>query len=121
MTPHQMLCHCSDSFRFALGERPVSAATNFLNRTLVKWIALYAPVPWPKGVSTRPEVDPNVGGTPPAEFERDRSELLHLVRRFVSERPLERPLHPIFAGMTEFEWMRWGYLHMDHHLRQFGL
>ena len=22
---------------------------------------------------------------------------------------------------TEWEWMRWGYLHADHHLRQFGL
>jgi hypothetical protein len=31
-----------------------------------------------------------------------------------------RPAHPIFGRMTEAEWMRWGYLHTDHHLRQFG-
>jgi hypothetical protein len=28
--------------------------------------------------------------------------------------------HPMFKKMSEGQWMRWGYLHMDHHLRQFG-
>jgi hypothetical protein len=28
--------------------------------------------------------------------------------------------HPMFGGMTAKDWMRWGYLHADHHLRQFG-
>ena len=28
--------------------------------------------------------------------------------------------HPFFGDMSEAEWMRWGYLHCDHHLRQFG-
>jgi hypothetical protein len=28
--------------------------------------------------------------------------------------------HPIFGPMSKADWLRWGYLHMDHHLRQFG-
>jgi len=28
--------------------------------------------------------------------------------------------HPIFGAMKPWDWMRWGYLHADHHLRQFG-
>ncbi len=28
--------------------------------------------------------------------------------------------HPVFGELSEWEWMRWGYLHADHHLRQFG-
>jgi hypothetical protein len=28
--------------------------------------------------------------------------------------------HPIFGRITRAEWLRWGYLHADHHLRQFG-
>jgi hypothetical protein len=31
------------------------------------------------------------------------------------------PAHPIFGKMSETDWMRWAYLHVDHHLRQFGL
>jgi hypothetical protein len=30
-------------------------------------------------------------------------------------------VHPIFGPMSAAAWMRWGYLHADHHLRQFGL
>ena len=30
------------------------------------------------------------------------------------------PAHPIFGPMTLRAWMRWGYLHVDHHLRQFS-
>jgi hypothetical protein len=29
--------------------------------------------------------------------------------------------HPIFGPMSDAAWLRWGYLHMDHHLRQFGV
>ena len=33
---------------------------------------------------------------------------------------LTRP-HPVFGPMTRGAWLRWGYLHTDHHLRQFGV
>ena len=29
--------------------------------------------------------------------------------------------HPIFGPLTTSQWMRWGYLHVYHHLRQFGV
>jgi hypothetical protein len=28
--------------------------------------------------------------------------------------------HPVFGAMSDSAWRRWGYLHTDHHLRQFG-
>ena len=28
--------------------------------------------------------------------------------------------HPIFGRLSRTAWLRWGYLHIDHHLRQFG-
>ena len=41
------------------------------------------------------------------------------VERFATQRG-GWPAHPIFGRMSEAEWLRWGYLHTDHHLRQFG-
>jgi hypothetical protein len=121
MTPHQMICHLSDSFKSKLGEKENSPANNLLTRTVVKWIALYAPMPWPHDVKTRPEMDQEIGGTPPGDFERDRLQLLALIERFVTpEKNIEFHPHPLFGDMSEAEWMRWGYLHCDHHLRQFG-
>lgn len=119
MSVHQMICHLCDAYRLPLGEKSASPATGFLQRTAMKWIALRLPLKWPKGVATRPEVEQGVGGTPPAEFERDRAELLSLVRRFCGTAALSAP-HPFFGSMTRHEWLRWGYLHADHHLRQFG-
>jgi hypothetical protein len=117
-----MLCHLSDSFEAALGERYASSATGLLQRTLIKRIALYTPVRWPKGVPTRPEVEQGRGGTPPVDFELDRLRLVKSIERFTATPgPPESVSHPAFGPMTRREWMRWGYLHTDHHLRQFGV
>ncbi|MFZ0980791.1 MAG: DUF1569 domain-containing protein [Candidatus Acidiferrales bacterium] len=120
MSAHQMVCHLCDSYKIALGEKSVSMATGFLQRTLIKFLALRAPMKWPHGTQTRPEVEQGVGGTAPVEFERDRGELLSLIDRFCSSVIDPKTHHPIFGPMTRQEWMRWGYLHADHHLRQFG-
>lgn len=120
MSVHQMVCHLSDAYRLPLGEKSASPATGLLQRTLMKWIALQLPMKWPKGVKTRPEVEQGVGGTAPVEFEQDRAELLTLVRRFCEVSASLSIPHPFFGHMTRQEWLRWGYLHADHHLRQFG-
>ncbi|HEX8072653.1 MAG TPA: DUF1569 domain-containing protein [Pyrinomonadaceae bacterium] len=122
MTPHQAVCHLSDAFRATMGERAVSPAGGAAGRTLLKFIALKTPLPWPKGFKTRPEVDQEQGGTRPVEFARDVAELERLIARFTrSPKDFEPPPHPVFGVLTEREWLRWGYLHMDHHLRQFGV
>jgi Protein of unknown function (DUF1569) len=122
MSAHQMLCHLSDSFLAVMGEKKVSPATGILQRSVVKWVALYAPMPWPKGLPTRPEMDQFAGGTAPSDFETDKEALLALIERFTnSNRDFQWSQHPIFGKMPDPDWFRWGYLHIDHHLRQFGV
>jgi hypothetical protein len=105
-----------------MGEKYVSSAAGPLQRTVVKWVALYAPIPWPKGVPTRPEMDQLIGGTAPVEFEHDKRALVTVIERFSNpKRDFEWSAHPIFGQMPDPEWLRWGYVHTDHHLRQFGM
>lgn len=122
MTAHQMVCHLCDASRMAAGEKPVSEATGVFQQTLLKWLALYAPLPWPPGILTRPEVDQEGGGTPPGDFTADVEALVALVAR-MTDGPdaLDGRPHPIFGRLSRAAWLRWGYLHMDHHLRQFGV
>ena len=121
MSAHQMICHLSDSFRIATGEKRASDASGRMQRTLVKWIALYAPVRWPPGIPTRPEVDQQCGGTRPVDFAADVAELEALLEVITTrEREFDWPVHPIFGTMSQAAWLRWAYLHADHHLRQFG-
>jgi DinB superfamily len=120
MSVEQMICHLRDSYQVALGEKTASPATGFLQRTLVKWIALSAPMRWPKGVRTRPEIEQGAGGTAPGQFEEDRAALVSILDRFRNETLSNVIPHPYFGPMTPAEWLRWGYLHAGHHLRQFG-
>ena len=119
MSAHQMVCHLSDSFRASLGEKYVSPSSTFLKRTLMKWAALWVPLPWPHGFKSRPEMDQQQGGTPPAEFASDLEKLRILLERFCASEGEFAP-HPTFGQLSRTERMRHAYLHMDHHLRQFG-
>jgi len=121
MSAHQMIIHLADSFSVAAGERPFRASPTLLGRTLVKWIALYAPLRWPPGVRTSPEVDAERQGTRPTDFAADLARLEALLEAFTaSTRSLDERSHPVFGPMSDAAWLRWGYLHVDHHLRQFG-
>jgi Protein of unknown function (DUF1569) len=126
MTPSQMVCHLADSFRVTMGLKPwaterISVTPIPMPDWFVKWVAFDVPLKWPKGTPTRPEVDPERRGTPPTEFTADRQDLLQLLERFTRQpRDFQWQPHPFFGPLTDAEWMRWGYLHMDHHLRQFG-
>jgi len=115
-----MICHMCDSYRAALGEKFASPATGFFQRTVMKWVALRAPMPWPHGVKTRPEIEQGIGGTQPVDFERDRAVLIVVFDRFCEPSASLATTHPFFGPMTSADWLRWGYLHADHHLRQFG-
>ena len=120
MTVHGMVCHLADAFRLPLGEKHASPLRPPLPRGLYKWAALRLPTKWPKGVPTRPEMEQGAGGTVPTDFDADRKDLFLLIERFTTTLATEIPPHPIFGRMTREEWLRWGYLHVDHHLRQFG-
>jgi hypothetical protein len=120
MTAHQMVCHLGDSFRGVTGEKALASRAGLLGG-LMKWGALYVPLKWPHGFKTMPEMDQEIGGTQPTEFAADVKELRRLLERFAVEpRDFAWRAHPIFGVMVDRDWMRWGYLHMDHHFRQFG-
>lgn len=121
MNAHQAVCHLCDSFRGVMGERTLSGTPMWIGK-VVKWVALYSPLTWTRGTPTMPEVDQMKLGTKPVEFAADVSELRQLEERF-SRVPHDftwKP-HPFFGEMSERDWMRWGWLHMDHHFRQFGV
>ncbi|MGB9070959.1 MAG: hypothetical protein WCC21_20520 [Candidatus Acidiferrales bacterium] len=120
MNAHQMVCHLADSIRGVMGDVHVSPGPGPLPRGILKFVALKMPLKWPHGIRTRPEVDQEDGGTRPTQFAADLAALEILCGRFVGNPEAILPEHPILGPMSQTDWMRWGYLHIDHHLRQFG-
>ena len=122
MSAHQMMCHLADALRMATGQKPVTLDTSLFKRTVLKWLVLYVPLPWPHGIMTSPEIDQERGGTRPVEFAADVAGVEALLEVVAARPPgLDRQVHPFFGRMSDAAWLRWAYLHMDHHLRQFGV
>jgi hypothetical protein len=118
MTAKQMMRHLSCAYEVALGDRAV-APRNGLPPVVMKWLALRSGLRWSKNISTVPELKRALKENSEVEFDTivrgviERMEVLAGGSRCAVT-------HPMFGPMTSADWMRWGYLHADHHLRQFG-
>jgi hypothetical protein len=121
MTAQEMLCHLADSCECAFGRGAVTFSKKTFKQATLKFIALRMPVKWPQGIKTRPAFDPRQQGTKPTGFEADKQRAISMVRKLaeVNDTSLQM-YHPIFGSMSTADWKRWGYLHADHHLRQFS-
>ncbi len=120
MNVGQMLCHVNDGFLMSFGEREVAEKNNLFLRTVVKFLILNV-VPMPKSAPAAKEIDQLKNGTPPADFERDRSAVIANLDR-MAELPEDHAWarHPTFGALTRKQWGKLGYKHIDHHLKQFG-
>src|ERR1041385_8230581 len=158
LTAAEMLRHLGDSLESVLGVRlPPGPTPSGKARPLLKWLILYAPMPWPKGVKTRPGVDPpqqgtrrprpssiplipppllrclkgvkprpgvdpHQQGTRPGDFQLDRARAIAGLDQLAAGPPRTLPrVHFMVGPMSQKDWHRWAYKHVDHHLRQFGL
>ena len=121
MSAHEMVCHLSDGYRVMTGARATRLSPSPLPRPILKGIALYLPVRWPAGIQTTPDLDQARGGTRPSDFDADLRALETLIDEVAATRATGGRVHPLFGTMSESAWLRWGYLHADHHLRQFGV
>ena len=123
LTAGEMLCHIGDAHESVLGIRvPPGSPPPGPPRPVLKWMALYGPIPWPKGAKTRPGVDPRLQGTRPSDFERDRQRAITSLQQLAVADPASlSPRHFRFGPMSATDWYRWAYRHVGHHLRQFGV
>lgn len=121
MTAAQMVAHVIDGYLMALNIRPCSDASNFFTRTIMKRAALMLPR-FPRGAKIVAELDQKRKGTPPAEWTQDVQRLIDLINE-VANKPegFEWGRHPLFGKMSHKDWGRLGYLHVHHHLTQFGV
>lgn len=119
MNAAQMVLHCQKPLDVADGKLILKrsligflfgkmAKNDFLKRDEFK-----------KNLPTAPQF--KIESTP--EFEKERSVLLELVKKFGTMGPkvIVNKKHPFFGTMNDEEWGVLQYKHLDHHLKQFGL
>jgi hypothetical protein len=118
MSVGQMVRHLSCSCEVALGERTVRPVKR-LPPVVMKWLALRSGLRWTRNLQTTPELKREISEHTDAVLSDLVGQAIERMERLASGEPCA-PSHPMFGPMTEADWMRWGYLHADHHLRQFG-
>jgi len=117
MSIEEMLAHCITQLRMALGEVASQPQGSFMMRTAIgKWLA-FSDIPWPKGSNTPIEMNvkkSSIQIKPVAKEKEDLVLYLNLIRNSSQLSP-----HPFFGPLTQKEWGKLIYKHLDHHLKQF--
>lgn len=118
MSVAQMLAHTQQPLRVALGD--LHLKQGLLGRFLGPYFKRKILA---KGFGKNTPTDKAFVVSDPRQFEEERQKLIALVQRFTSGGPqaVSKEPHPFFGPMTEDEWDKLQWLHLDHHLRQFGV
>lgn len=117
-----MVRHLVESHEMAMQKLTVNTpAISLLRGPHGRWLALRMPLQWGKNMPTLREINIMQRQNFTIDFSREQATLLKLIDAFCSCRSdTLRPEHPLLGRFTREDWMRWGYLHADHHLRQFA-
>jgi hypothetical protein len=76
-----------------------------------------------KGMPKNSATGPAFKITEPKDFQKEKERLHQCLEKIWQggEAGLSKQPHPFFGKLTPSEWSRLHYLHVDHHLRQFGV
>ena len=118
MNAHQMLMHLGGAAASALGEKPFAFQPR-AGGALRRFVLCYLMPRYPRGMRVG-QNDPARRVVDPATFERDKQRVIDLTRAMAAPDARLAPTHPLFGTMRRRHWLRWAYMHTDHHLRQFG-
>lgn len=120
MTAAQMLAHCAATMEMAVGL--TFPPRRFIGR-LVGPIARKAVITEGQPFRRNSTSDKTLIIREERDFEVERQRLSGLLERFQAGGPpgCTRHPHSFFARLTPAEWAALMYVHLDHHLQQFGV
>ncbi len=117
MNVHQMVCHCTDQIRLAIGTIRAEVYGQVHPEEIIALSRSDKTVPAPKGMG---QVEG--GGTKPTNLAED----LEILKQHISEfSKLDdnynfQP-HPYFGSYDKKQWKRLTAYHLDDHLKQFNV
>ncbi len=119
MNAPQMLSHVQGQIEICNGTKPAKNKSNFITRTIAKWMGLYLPIPLPKNLKTFKEINPNLDIlTVHTEIDTAKKNLINSLQSIAKGK---KYWHPIFGNLSDVEMGKLTYVHLDHHLKQFGV
>jgi len=119
MNAAQMLSHCHGPIDVAFGDLNLKA--NFILQLLGKMFKnkILNSAEFKKDSPTAPAFIRNGA----CDFEQSKADLIQKINCFseLGEKAIKTTKHPFFGEMTFNEWDRLHVMHLDHHMKQFGV
>jgi hypothetical protein len=116
MDAGQMLAHCQMPLGVATGKHKLKP--NFFLSLLGPFFKkqLFNDKPFKQNLPT----DKSFKMIDPKDFEKEKQGLIAMINNF-SEAAMSGEPHPFFGKLTNEEWSKGTWKHLDHHLQQFGV
>lgn len=119
MSVEQMLSHCQAPLDFTFGSTPMKG--NFIMRLIGKMLKkkVLGGTEFKKNSPTAPSFI----RTQHYDFETTKNGLIERINKFsdLGKDGINTTNHPFFGELTYDEWSKMHTMHLDHHLRQFGV
>jgi hypothetical protein len=120
MTAPQMVQHCRLVSESILNGSPVERPATW-REGLLKWVFLQIIGRLPRNIEQPPQIRQAVAQQITLLFEEELSRLMQTVKAFTEQTEPNRRVHPVFGPLTTPEWGRFSWIHLNHHLTQFGV
>ncbi len=118
MSVSQMLAHQNEALQVTYGEIRPAPRGNFFLKQFLRIFILNTDMPSPpEKAVTFTEIDQVLKKISP-DFETEKKKLLKYIQNFPSQTLQER--NPLLGKMSEKNWGRLMFTHIDHHLKQFN-
>ncbi|MEO5998152.1 MAG: DUF1569 domain-containing protein [Chitinophagaceae bacterium] len=119
MNVNQVLEHCSIQLKLALNLLPSKRREgSFIFRTqLGRWLTLYV-FPWPHGSETPSQMNMQKNDVAVQDFFMGKKQLLFLLGE-IKQKQMLAP-HPFYDELSQKDWGRLIWKHINHHLKQFS-
>lgn len=118
MTMNEMMFHCAKINNEILKSKPTQDKPT-LKQRFIKIIALRILTQFPKGVKTGSKYLKTKDDK--LSFSAEKDNLIRTIHQFADCKQPIYGKHPFFGALHTTEWRRFAYMHLDHHLRQFGV
>jgi hypothetical protein len=120
MNPQQMAVHVGDASEMVLKQRPPLTVKRTVPPAIIRFAVFRVLRRFPRNVRT--SANPAGQSVDRTKFTRDIERAIASLRSLAAAAPHQlSERHPALGRLTRDQWLRYMYMHTDHHLRQFNV
>lgn len=121
MSVTQMLTHLNDAFRVCLGMKEATDRSNFVWNKILFPALVYGFAWFPQKAKAPAEINQQIAGSKPRDFYTELEFLKKMMDIFNEREGNKLKPHPLFGNLSKQQWKDLMAVHINHHLKQFGV